>query len=114
MIKLSASAVRGFVEECYRKGFNEQQTAYLLEQSIDTSDALLAKEAADSDWEDTTKEEFFRKHPEAKKVYDTPSYRKKSEYKGFFAALDGKNGKAKLKVSKKNPYYFNFEHVPNA
>lgn len=106
MIKLSASAVRGFVEECYRKGLNEQQAAYLLERSLDTSDVLLYKEAADDEWKETTKEKFFKAHPEAKKVYETPKYRKDPKYAAFFAALDGKGKGKKLLVNKKNHYKF--------
>lgn len=115
MIKLSASAVKGFVEECYRKGFNEQQTAYLLERSLDTSDTLLYKEAGkdegnDSDWEETTREEFFEKHPEAKEMYETPKYRKDPRYASFISAMDKGT---KIYSKKGNPYLFKWDPPPN-
>lgn len=109
MIKLSKYAVRGFLEECYRKGYTEKQATLLMLRSIQTSDALLDKEAAkigDDEWEETTREDFFKAHPEAKQVYDTPSYRKDHKYDAFFDVLD--SGK-KIHVSKKNPYNFKWD-----
>lgn len=108
MIKLSASAVKGFVEECYRKGLNEQQTAYLMERSLETSDALLYKQAADDadEWEETTREEFFEKHPEAKEMYETPKYRKDPRYASFIDAMDKKT---KIYSKKGNPYFFKWD-----
>lgn len=112
MIKLSKYAVRGFVEECYRKGYTEKQATMLMLHSIRTSDALWDKEAvkkkasAGDEWEETTKEEFFKAHPEAKQVYETPSYRKDHKYDAFFDVLD--SGK-KIHVSKKNPYKFKWD-----
>lgn len=49
MNELSANAVKGFLEECYRKGFNEKQAAYLMEASMRTSPVLFAETYRDSD-----------------------------------------------------------------
>ena len=38
--KISKPAVEGFLEECYKKGYNEKQAACLLEISLNRSDAL--------------------------------------------------------------------------
>ncbi len=42
MNELSANAVKGFLEECYKKGFNEKQAAYLMEASLQSSPTLYA------------------------------------------------------------------------
>lgn len=44
-LELNENAARGFIKECRARGFNAFQTAYLLERSIESSDALV-KQAA--------------------------------------------------------------------